>query len=61
MPVISESQVAPPSVVVTTPPQETATCTRFASRGSTQIEWMPGRSAPPPIHFLRRGLSHSVR
>ena len=55
MPVIAESQVAPPSVVVTTPPQDTPTCTRFASRGSTQMEWMPGRSAPPPIHFLRRG------
>ena len=36
-------------------PVETATHTRFELRGSTQIEWIPGRSAPPPIHCLRLG------
>jgi hypothetical protein len=53
MPSPEQSQVTPLSVVVHTPPQETPSCTRLASRGSTQMEWIPGKSAPPPNHFLR--------
>ena len=43
------------------PPVDTATQMRLELRGSTQIEWMPGRSAPPPFHCLRFGCSHSER
>src|SRR5262249_19274779 len=46
-------QPAPPSSVNQIPPVETAIHTRRELRGSTQIEWIPGRSAPPPIHCLR--------
>src|SRR5687767_24103 len=61
MPVALHSQLSPPSWVTHTPPQETPTRIVFDERGSTQIEWMPGKSAPPPIHLLRPGLSHSGR
>ena len=44
-----------------TPPQEMPTVTRRESRGSTQIEWMPGTSSPPPNQFLRSGRSQSGR
>src|SRR6516225_47263 len=54
-------QVAPPSSVNQIPPVETAMNKRRELRGSTQIEWMPGRSAPPPIHCRRLGWSQSER
>ena len=41
--------------VVHTPPQEMATRTVLASRGSTQIEGGAGQSVPPPTHFRRSG------
>ena len=55
MPSPRSDQLAPASSVNQRPPVETATHTRFALRGSTQIECMPGRSAPPPIHCVRLG------
>ena len=61
MPSPRRVQLPPPSSVSQMPPVETAIHTRFALRGSTQIEWMPGRSAPPPVHCLRTGCSHSAR
>ena len=61
MPWAAAVQVAPPSSVSHTPPQETATETRAASRGSTQMEWIPGKSAPPPTQFSRPGWSQRLR
>src|SRR6266513_913570 len=59
MPWARHSQVVPPSRVIHTPPHETPTVTWRASRGSTQIEWRPGSSAPPPNHSRRLGWRHS--
>src|SRR5439155_1587876 len=59
MPFARHSQVVPPSRVIHTPPHETPTVTWRASRGSTQIEWRPGSSAPPPNHSRRLGWRHS--
>ena len=42
IPVAHSSHECPPSRVTQTPPQETPTVTWRASRGSTQMEWMPG-------------------
>src|SRR4051794_16931802 len=61
MPSPSQAQVSPPSLVTQTPPQETPTATLSESRGSTQTEWAPAKSRPPPNHCLRRGSSHSGR
>src|SRR2546430_14210372 len=55
MPLARHSQVVPPSRVIQTPPHVTPTVTWSASRGSTQIEWRPGSSAPPPTHSRRLG------
>src|SRR5438132_131610 len=60
MPVARHSHVVPLSRVIHTPPHETPTVTRRASRGSTQIEWRPGSSAPPPNHSRRLGWRHSA-
>src|SRR2546428_11435551 len=59
MPLARHSQVVPPSPVIHTPPHDTPTVTWRASRGSTQIEWRPGSSAPPPNHSRRLGGRHS--
>src|SRR5262245_16746465 len=61
MPVARTSQVWPPSSVSQTPPQEMPRKIRLPLLGSTQIEWIPGKSAPPPNHDLRRGSSQSER
>src|SRR5438552_3536245 len=55
------SQVAPPSVVAQTPPHDTPTLTSRPFLGWTRMEWMPGKSAPPPNHSRRLGLSHRER
>src|SRR5262249_25133447 len=47
MPSPRSVQLAPPSSGNQIPPVEPAIHTRFELRGSTQIEWMPGKSAPP--------------
>src|SRR5262245_5782102 len=56
-----QAQLAPPSSVRQEPPQEIPTTTRREFRGSTQTEWMPGTSYPPPNQFLRAGSSQSGR
>src|SRR5436853_7689523 len=61
MPVARMAQLAPPSSVRQAPPQEIPTSTRRESRGSTQMEWMPGKSYPPPNQYLRSGTSQSGR
>src|SRR5262245_2923668 len=61
IPSARQFHVSPASSVIQTPPQETPTDTRLLSRGSTQTEWMPGHSAPPPNHSVRFGWSQSVR
>jgi hypothetical protein len=53
MPSPRNVQLAPPSSVDHTPPVETPTHTRLELRGSMQIEWRPGRSAPPGAHSAR--------
>src|SRR5665647_3283343 len=52
--------VAPASLVRQTPAIETPIATCLGSRGSTQIEWMPASSLPPPPHFGRSGMNHSA-
>src|SRR3954464_13920624 len=54
-------QVTPLSSVTQTPPQETPSAIRRLFLGSTQIEWIPGNSAPPPNHSRRLGCSQSDR
>ena len=61
MPWARHCQVAPPSRVDQTPPQDTATAIRSPSRGSTQMEWIPGASVPPPNQARRSGWSHRLR
>ena len=43
------------------PPVETPASTRRGSRGSTLMEWMPGKSYPPPIHCFSSGRSQRDR
>src|SRR5256885_107392 len=50
MPLARHCQVVPPSRVIHTPPHETPTVTWRASRGSTQLDWRPGSSAPVREH-----------
>src|SRR3989454_11752750 len=59
MPGARHPELVPPSRVTPPPPHETPTVTWRASRGSTQIEWRPGSSAPPPNHSRRLGWRHS--
>jgi hypothetical protein len=56
MPVLSLLQVAPPLRVNQTPPDDTPTRTVLESRGSTQIECIPGRSAKNRDVFADVGL-----
>jgi hypothetical protein len=42
MPSVVTDQVSPESALCQTPPQDTATRSLRASRGSMHIEWMPG-------------------
>src|SRR5579871_2835887 len=54
-------QLAPPSSVSHTPPDDTPTRIVSKLRGSRQTEWMPGDSSPPPNQPARSGRSHSPR
>jgi hypothetical protein len=61
IPRAATAQVAPPSRVRHAPPQLTPTTTSSGSLGCTQIEWIAGRSAPPPNQPRREGWSQSPR
>src|SRR5262245_58059932 len=61
MPCDRHSQLLPPSEVIQTPPHETTTVTGLEWRGWTQIEWIPGKSIPPPNQFFRSGKSQRER
>src|SRR5579862_8428290 len=52
-------QLAPPSRLCQTPPQETANVRCRELSGSTQIEWIPGASFPPPNQLPRSGWFQS--
>src|SRR6187402_1651861 len=51
----------PLSRVIHTPPVETPRLTCRESRGSTQMEWIPGCSAPLGPQSSRLGWSHNGR
>ena len=52
-------QLSPVSSVNQMPPVDTAIHTRLESRGSTEIDWIPGIGAAHPL--LALGMSHSAR